>query len=179
MNDEELLELLRADGETGLRAVLDKYSGYIYRIASSKLGSVASREDIEEAVSDVFALFYSYAKDRGFELPSVQAYLAVIAKRHCINLYKKAIKGIEEISYEQAQEFIGQSDKTSELHRELIDAIKRLGEPDSEIMLRKYFLGQKSREIAHDLGLKQNTVDKKISRGLKKLKTILEQEGTA
>ena len=179
MSDEELLQLLKADSEKGLRAVIDKYGGYVYRIAYSKLGSVCQREDIEEAVSDIFAAFYDYARGRGFELQSVQAYLAVIAKRRSINLYKKAIKRADVISFDEAEEFIGEADKTRELHYELIDAIKRLGEPDSEIILRRYFLGQKSREIARALRLRPNTVDKKISRGLKKLKTILEKEEQA
>ena len=43
-------------------------------------------------------------------------------------------------------------------------------------MMPTYFLGQKSREIARDLNMKTNTVDKKISRGLKKLRAILEKE---
>lgn len=176
MNDAELMALLKADSEKGLRAVIDKYSAYVYKIAFSKLGSVCRREDIEEAVSDVFAYFYRYAQKEGFELPSVKAYLAVIAKRHCINLYKKRLGGEEHISFDESQEYIGEADSSNELHRELIEAIKRLGEPDSEIIMRKFFLGQKSREIARDLKLKTNTVDKKISRGLKKLKTILEQE---
>jgi RNA polymerase sigma-70 factor (ECF subfamily) len=48
-----------------------------------------------------------------------------------------------------------------------------LGEPDREIIIRKYYFGQKSKEIAGVLNLRENTVDKKISRGLKKLKILL------
>ena len=176
MTDSELLELLRADSEKGLRAVMDKYSAYVYTIVYSKLGQCASREDMEEAASDAFALFFQYARGRGFELPSVKSFLAVIAKRHSINLYKRSLGALETLSLDEAQEFIGEPDSSSELHHRLTEAVKSLGEPDSEIILRKFFFGQKSREIAKDLRLKPNTVDKKISRGLKKLKTILEQE---
>lgn len=53
-----------------------------------------------------------------------------------------------------------------------------LGRPDSEIFMRKYFYGQKRRDIAEELGMKTNTVDKIVSRGLVKLRKILdEQEG--
>lgn len=177
MTDGELLELLRAEPERGLAEVLDTYSAYVYKIAYSKLGSVCSKEDIEEAVSDIFLMFYEYGRKKGFELPSVGAYLSVIAKRRSINLYKKLITKSETVSLDEIEDYVGESAAADSRRREIIETIKQLGEPDSEIILRRYFIGQKSREIAGDLGLKQNTVDKKISRGLKKLKEILEKEG--
>jgi len=55
----------------------------------------------------------------------------------------------------------------------LINEIKALGEPDSEIIIRKYYFGQSTRLIARALKLKENTVDKKVSRGLQKLRQSL------
>ena len=176
MTDLQLSELLKADPDEGLEKCLDKYSAYIYKIALSKLSSVSSKEDIEEAVSDIFLLFWEYGKKHEFDIPSVQAALAVIAKRHCINLYKKQLRQERELSYDEAEQYLGKPEPPDERKAELTAAIKRLGEPDCEIIMRKYFLGQKSREIARDLNMKTNTVDKKISRGLKKLRAILEQE---
>ena len=49
-----------------------------------------------------------------------------------------------------------------------------LGEPDREIFLRKYYLGQRTKEIARALNLRENTVDQKVGRGLKKLWVWLE-----
>ena len=49
-----------------------------------------------------------------------------------------------------------------------------LGEPDREIFLRKYYLGQRTKEIARALNLRENTVDQKVGRGLKKLRVWLE-----
>lgn len=63
------------------------------------------------------------------------------------------------------------------LGRTLSDAIDKLGEPDTTIFLRKYFFGQSSKAIAKDLDMKPNTIDKRISRGLVRLRKILEEEG--
>lgn len=41
-----------------------------------------------------------------------------------------------------------------ESNSELISAIKSLGEPDSEIIIRKYYLHQNSKDISSDLCLK-------------------------
>ncbi|WP_242878623.1 sigma factor-like helix-turn-helix DNA-binding protein [Clostridium beijerinckii] len=60
-----------------------------------------------------------------------------------------------------------------ESNSELISAIKSLGEPDSEIIIRKYYLHQSSKDISSDLGLKVNTIDKKVSRCMEKLKKLL------
>ena len=48
-----------------------------------------------------------------------------------------------------------------------------LSEPDKEIFIRKYYLGQSTKIISKILGIKENTIDKKVSRGLLKLKNIL------
>ena len=58
---------------------------------------------------------------------------------------------------------------------DLIDAIKQLGEPDEQIFIRKYYLGEKNKDIAKDLGMNISTLNMKLSRGLKKLKKILEE----
>ena len=63
-----------------------------------------------------------------------------------------------------------------ECQNRLIEAVAALGRPDSEIFMRKYFYGQKSREIAEELGMKTNTIDKIVSRGLVKLRKILKEE---
>ena len=57
---------------------------------------------------------------------------------------------------------------------ELLEALEGLGEPDREIFLRKYYLGQRTKEIARALNLRENTVDQKVGRGLKKLRVWLE-----
>lgn len=175
MSDTELLELLKNDPQTGLAAVVRAYSKYVLKIAYNRLGGVCTREDIEEAVSDIFLLFYKSAQKQGFELRSVKAYISVIAARHCVNVYESMIKKQPAISFEDISETI--ADTPSDPNAlALAEAIKALGEPDSEIFMRKYFLGQKTADIAEQLHMKANTVDKRISRGLVRLRKMLEEE---
>ena len=58
MNDKELLRLLKAEPERGLAQTVGQYSAYVYKIAFTRLGEVCSKEDIEEAVSDIFLAFF-------------------------------------------------------------------------------------------------------------------------
>lgn len=172
MNDNELLALLRNEPERGLAQTVKQYSAFVYKIASAKLYDVCTKEDIEEAVSDIFFLFFTNGNKNDFEMRSVRAMLSVIAKRHCINIFHKQSRSSETVDYDELENYIGESDNSD---TELIDAIKRLGKPDSSIFVRKYFLGQKNIDIAKDLDMNINTLNTRLSRGLKKLKKILEE----
>lgn len=175
MNDSQLIDLLRTDPNEGLRQTVQTYSPYVLKIAYNKLGGVCQREDIEEAVSDIFLMFYKSLEKVGFEVGSVKGFLSVIAARHCINVYERAAKQQPTLSFEEIEETIADSPSDSQALR-LAEAIKALGSPDTEIFMRKYFFGQKSREIAKALHIRTNTVDKRISRGLVRLRKILEEE---
>ena len=178
MTDNELIILLKKDPGQGLSEVVGKYGGYVYKIAYSKLSGVCRREDIEEAVSDIFMKFYEYFTASERPVEALAPFLAVIAKRHSINLYKKHISAAETVSFEEISDTVAFETGESDTRQRLIEAVAALGRPDSEIFMRKYFYGQKSREIAEELGMKTNTVDKIVSRGLVKLRKILnEQEG--
>lgn len=172
MNDDELLDLLRREPERGLALTVGQYSAYVYKIASAKLNDTCTKEDIEEAVSDTFYIFFKSGQKCGFRIRSVRAMLSVIAKRHCINIFYKQSRQPETIGYDEIENLISDDEDTD---AELICAIKQLGEPDSSIFVRKYYLGQKNIDIAKDLDMNINTLNTRLSRGLVKLRKILEE----
>ena len=174
MEDNELLELLKESPHEGLAVVVKQYSAYVYKVAITRLGSVCSREDIEEAVSDIFMRFF-LASQNGTDIRSVCAYLSAVSQRHCINLFNRQIKRTPEIPFDEIEDTVSE-DIAAESNTELIDAVHRLGEPDSDIIIRRYYFGQPVSDIANDLNMKSNTVSQRLSRGLKRLKKILEEE---
>lgn len=174
MTDAELLTLLRDDPERGLALLISQYGGYVYTVVRSKL-SDASREDIEETVSDVFIKLWQWQQAHPAEPANLRALLAVIAKRHAVNrfyaLNKLPVTDNYEMLLETPQEGTPPDDSVI-----LMQAVKELGEPDSEIILRRYYFGQSSKEIGTALGLAPNTVDQKLSRGLKKLRALWKED---
>ena len=54
MTDQEFRKHMERSPEEGMRAVFDEYCNYVYVIATAKLKSCGTKEDIEECVSDVF-----------------------------------------------------------------------------------------------------------------------------
>ena len=117
-------------------------------------------------------MFYNIGKKNGFDMRSVRAMLMVIAKRHCINVFHRQCKQEEMLDYDDLENTIAEDNSENS---DLIDAIKQLGEPDEQIFIRKYYLGEKNKDIAKDLGMNISTLNMKLSRGLKKLKKILEE----
>ena len=60
---------------------------------------------------------------------------------------------------------------SKELKAALMDAVKGLGEPDSEIIIRKFYLGESSKQISDRLSMTVSAIDTRTSRALKKLRT--------
>ena len=174
MSDKELIELLKCSPEQGLAAVVIRYTAYVMKIVRTKLDNICTPEDMEETVSDVFFSFYQQGQKCGFEMRSIRAYISLIAERRCIDVFRQHIRRENTVTLDDAADTLI-SEKNDDYDM-LADGIKRLGEPDTSIFIRKYFYGQKTADIARELHMKPNTVDKRISRGLVKLRKIMEEE---
>ena len=181
VTDVDLLEELNTDPNRAMEYVIEQYTGLVYCIINSKVSSVGTAEDVKECVSDVFMEFYRQAKRIGPANCSIKGYLAVIAKHKGIDLYRRLMGtasrsvNIDETEEQFADNKLNPEQEIilKEQRSFLLKAIESLGEPDREIFIRKYFLGQRTKEIAEALYLRDNTVDKKVSRGLKKLRLLL------
>lgn len=182
ISDEKLLMLLRRNPEKGLDKLMDIYAGLVYTIVYSKLKTFGTQQDVEECVSDVFYAFYQQSNRIDLEKGSVKAYLSVLARRKAIDTFRKVSRPVHQtVSFEVAglDDSAGDRQQVEEglIEKEtrqlLIQEIKGLGEPDSEILILKFFFGCSTKVIAHQFNLKENTVDKKVSRGLNKLKAGL------
>ncbi|MCM1566254.1 MAG: sigma-70 family RNA polymerase sigma factor [Dehalobacter sp.] len=189
IGDGDLIRLLRDEPEKGLADMMDNYLGFVYTIVSGKLESVAGREDIEECTSDVFYAVFQSRKAMDASKGSVKALLATVAKRKAIDKFRRLtgqanqpLRGALPLEQEElwpktegqaAENQVEAAVTARETGRELVSQIEALGPPDSEIFIRKYYFGQSTKAIAQALDIKENTIDKKISRGLDKLKLAL------
>ena len=54
----------------------------------------------------------------------------------------------------------------------MINAVLALGEPDSKIILYRYYFNLPSKEIAKLLGIQPNTIDQRLRRALAKLNRL-------
>ena len=168
-------ELLRRDPERALSQMLSAYSGLVYHVAAAILGR-ASHEEIEECVSDAFLAVYNNRDRLDFSQGSVKAYLCATAR----NLAIDRLKRLSKTNVVALDPTLTADERTDVLalqqmeSRDLVQSILALGEPDSKIITCRYYFGMPTKEIAKVLGIKENTVDQRLHRALKKLKRLSE-----
>ncbi|MBR4553963.1 MAG: sigma-70 family RNA polymerase sigma factor [Ruminococcus sp.] len=173
MTDEKILRLLKKDVRAGFEELIKQYSPYIGTIVRSRLGASMTADECTDITSDIFAEILSAIRSETKPIASLKAYISVIAVRHCIGVFRRRHSGDGRVPLDELPE---PSENEARYERtELIELLRSLGEPDCEIFLRKYFLGQRSAEIAEAMKLRTNTVDQKISRGLKKLRKLIKE----
>ncbi len=175
MTDSELLEILKKDKNEGLGLLIDTYSALVYKIVSSVVLPVGTREDAEECVSDTFISFYKHIDDIDLTKGSIKGYLAVTGKRLGINMYYKLkAKNDNEHGFDEIPEmnvrYVGIK---SEDKKFLLDSIEALGEPDCTIIKRRYLLGERANEIAEEIGMSPEAVQKRLERNIAKLRHSL------
>ncbi len=182
MPDDELLDLFHVNSEKAFNMLLKQYTGFGYSIVYNKTSSVCTREDVEECVSDIFAKFYYIATAENPEILNVKAYLMVLAKRLAIDYFRKATAkykihsipiGECDVDIFATSEDIGFEAMRKAENEIILNAVQSLGEPDSTIIFRKFFLQETDKQIGVQLRLTKNAVNKRIHRSLKKLRDIL------
>lgn len=185
MYDNQLRIIIESSPHEWHRILFDEYINYVYTLVYNKLRNIGTREDIEECVGDVFAKVYmSYNKNSVFE-GDLKGYIATLANRTAIDTYRKlsAIYGrtvsIEESSAYEIEDKTGVEEtveKTEQRHL-ILDKIEELGEPDSTIMIQKYYFNRTSKDIAKIVKLTPAAVRKRCSRAVKKLREMLSETG--
>lgn len=181
MTQEEVLALMKSDPEKGMQAVTWQYTALVYKTVLHKLSSVCSTEDVEETVSDVFLDFYKNYQTVDLSKGSLASFLMVLAQRRAVDVFRKKMrqKNIDMLLSEEENKNAERTENTALKNEErnfLINAILKLGEPDSTIIFRKFYFGETYEEIGNRLGLSANAVNKRYLRSIEKLSIMMEGE---
>lgn len=185
MTGKEYSRLYAQSPDKAYDALFENYCDYVYAIVYNKLRRVASREDMEECASDIFSdIFFGY--DRNSESSAdMKGFIGTVAKRRAITMFHRLTSRAGHISddSDESLELISaetdiemDSDK-KEVCSILMKKINELGEPDSTIILQKYYYERTSAEIAEQLSMKASAVRMRAARALDKLKTSLAAVG--
>lgn len=184
MHDNELIKILRQDPNEGMKLLMRQYTGLICAIVRGKYApfGLLAAEDTEECVSDVFCEFYKNLDKFDPARGSIKTLLCIIASHKALDLAKSRAAEADPLSMDDEDTFlqfandflVEESLVTSELKERLTQEINALGEPDREIIVRKFFFCEPSKNIAERLSLTVSNVDTRTHRALKKLREKLE-----
>ena len=167
VDDKTLLALLEEDPERGIPLLKAKYAEHLRFAAAQRLDSP---DDIRECIHDTLTDFYLQRDQFDGSKGSLRSYLIAIADRKAIRKYRENQRQwlAAELSGMEAGE--GMNWERTETLRQ---AMQQLSPLDRQALELKYFHGYTAREIATYLGMKHETVKKRLQRSLKKLQRFL------
>ena len=179
MNEQKLLQKLKAGDRLALNRAMDMYTSYLAAVVWHTLGSAASAEDVEEVVSDAFLALWSHRED--LRSGSLKSWLAAVARNRAVDRLRAAppvplpLDGLEEA---------GGANPAEDLERRLFasalrKAVEALPPPDDQLVLRYYYEEEKLKDIARDLGLSAPAAKSRLLRARRKLKEVLTKGGLA
>lgn len=175
MEDRFIIEQMRKKSSVSADAFIRKYGKLIYGVLNKILITSYEKNEIEGVFYEVVMKIYNniecYDEEKGkFSnfIISVSKYAAIDELRKLRG--KQTLELKEEIlNNETCEDNYNISDEKEDFVK-LLDGLKDI---DKDIFIRKYYLEQKADRIAKDLGVTEDYVYTRLSRGRKKLKSTL------
>lgn len=176
MQDEKILLGIQNREEDVMAKVIDRYSRLLWPIAAAVLDHVGDSRDVEECVADAF--IYLWANPQKFDPSrgSLKTLLCIVTRSRaidrCRELSRRKTIPLEEVvlgSCVGLQENLLRRENS----RELAAAVNALEEPAREILIRRYYYGQKPRQIALALDMTVKQVDNSLYRSKRHLREML------
>ena len=176
MTDHELRVLMKSDLNAASKALYEQYYRYVYAIVFRLLRDHGTQEDVEDCVADTFAKLITHMDSiRGDDL---KAYIGRAAHNNALNRLRSLNRTRKyhvplEDAAEIAREDLSLTSEERSMQKQLLTELEALGEPDTTILLQKYYYGRKMSDIAKAVGLSTHAAQVRCSRALKRLQMKL------
>ena len=180
MEDRQIIDLLFARDEQGLRITEEKYSQLYKSILARAL---SDKSDIEECANDVLmALWNSIPPNFPDHFPS---YIGRIARRIGINRFKYNTRQKRNVEcnillseLEGCFPSPGEEKQDSLQIRQVLNTFLRDLDPQSRVLfVRRYFYLESVSDLAQRFGISKNYVSVRLHRARTALKEMLKKEG--
>ena len=179
MTEEELREAIAKSQKDGFQLLFQQYQRYVYTIIWNGIRAVGSPEDAEEILSDCFTdVFRHYS---AIQEGSLKAYIGTVARHKALKAFHRLSGQCDTLPLGEAENTAAASDPETDTelaaqNRLLFQKIRELGQPDSTIIIQKYYYDRNAGEIAESLHMKPAAVRKRLSRALQRLRNMLHEE---
>lgn len=161
-------------------ALIGSYAGLVYAAARSVLSSFPA-EEAEDCAADVFLYIYERREALDLSSPKIKGYLAKAAKSFAYSrvrkLRREASLPFTDAELAAAPVSNGNKPFAQDKQRALVEAVLSLGEPDSSLIMRRYYFCESTKAISRETGMKVNTVDQRVRRARIRLMTVLKGLG--
>ena len=176
MRDEAIILAIGNRDEDVMNDVVNKYARLLWPIAAAVLKNVGSEQDVEEVVADSFIFLWEHPGKFDPKRGTLKSLLCIVTRSRAIDRYRELSRR-STVPLEEAvlTDHFGLQEQLmrEETRRELLAAVNALGEPGREILVRRYYYGQKPREIALALGMTVKQVDNSLYRSKRSLREAM------
>jgi len=149
---------------------MEAYNKLLWFIVGGVLSHVGTAEDIEECISDVYVKLWCNPKAYDPNKGSLKTFIAIVAKRQAIDMYRKLSK-VEFVELDETT--IPAVVEKHDSYTVLYEAINQMKEPDKEILMRRYFFDEKPGKIAGEMSIPVKEVKNRLYRTRKRLHRFL------
>lgn len=176
MNEQEIIDLIRAQDERGMDALLAHYAPLMRYIIAPILPNAEDREEcLSESAMRVWDKIGQFDTGRG----SFHAWLTAIARNAALNQLRRTTGEDSEITESTpAPEPTPEEQLLREERQNAIkQALQQLSQAERNLFYRKYYYLQSTAQIASELGMTERAVEGKLYRIKKRIRKILGGDG--
>jgi RNA polymerase sigma factor (sigma-70 family) len=167
--DADLVARCREGDQDAWNELVNRFSRYVFAIATRvyRLGD----HDAEDVFQDVFTRTWQHL-DELRDDTAVRPWIGTLARRLCVDKLRSAGRELpmEEVEPDGFHDQLAEVDEALMVH----EALKELPEHCAEILDRFFARDESYRVIGDALDLPPGTIASRISRCLKKMKSVLE-----
>ena len=171
VTDKNVVQQIKLKNEKAIPYILKTYGGLLNAIIRRYLNE--NQQDIEECLADVLVSIWFHIDSYDSTKNEFKQWIAAIAKYRAIDYMRKSEKLKQHISKFEFDESVSYPISSKQNMIDLSSLFKELNENERKIFEKYYVEGVSSKEIANEFEAKESWVHNKLSRGRKKLKTIL------
>ncbi len=173
-DDMTLLESVRSRDEKAIHKLMKTYNRLLWSIAAGILRGVGNEQDVEECVSDVWLALWQKPEGYDPQRGSLKTYLTILTRSRALDRFR-SLKETDELDGNEPDQTPGMEDTliSEELFTRLREEIDALGEPDREILIRRYFFLQKPSAMAQNMALPVREINNRLYQAKKKLREEL------
>ncbi|HQD31589.1 MAG: sigma-70 family RNA polymerase sigma factor [Clostridiaceae bacterium] len=180
MDEKLLISKIKRKPRDGLIDAFEEFGPLVKAITVKILGN-GSPGDVEECISDTFIKLWQSIDQYDERKGSLRPFIAAIARNTAIDRYRKINSDIISVPIEGLNAESGQdteADVIKSINSDLVrEAVNDLPEPDREIFYRRFFLSEKINDIADNMEIKNKRVEKRLSKGKRRLRDLLISKG--
>ena len=177
MTDEKLLEMMRQNDESALRALMDKYKRLVEYIAAKMLSSESDRE---ETVMDTFYKVWANRAQIDTSRMSLKNYVSMTAASCTVDKLRKITKGepVDPLEDDLELELDLENEAARSSNLDIIKCcVREMPSPDREIFIDRYYYEMSVKEIALRRGVKEKKVWNILARRKEALRKALIKGG--